>query len=722
MHDIDPFRARLRRLAFLTALLSGTGLTGRGAAAQEEFENWHLEPGVGQAHLVMVARVASISRLSVVEGAKTDVALREYRFQPIRRLKGLFQRDELSMTASDLGCRADEGAQAPTLKEGEFRLLILVQPQGFGTYGCVSAAQGATTFNERVPLLAGPDDPLVGVVETLICVADSRSRRERAALLLERLADVDGLAAVPLLSSLKLRADWAAADPGAYAPVANWEGDGPAPSVLTRLVRSSSPAVRSAAVEAVREVLTHPMSPQDPQRLTEIAEALRGVIESDEPVTRIRVAALDGLGRLLPHLGEANWPRVLLIAQLKSSATHAERATAAAALSRIFDPAVSPIEAVTDALHSLPLDEPTALEAEYARAAVRFGIDQDLIDRLGRSIRARQSLESEVEALGQMRSAMSRPLLLEAAGQLNLDSGDRYRIARALGRLEDDRAVPVLTSWVRSEDYHLREASLAALEQLDSEAAARELRPLLKTEPHLPFKLRIARVLARHGLADGYALATEHLADTDHTAAAALVLAALDDPRTVGDLSAIVAARPDRRWHAAALTGLAAVGDADARGQLLEILADDRHPLAADAAQAVGLSADAELLPPLAALVQSRNRQIALASLTALRRFFSGVRDSPRGLAAADNADAELPDGANPPPPAEVPEETRAVLSAAVASLVLDAYVDAGVRQEALAVAGLLRGETYEETLSLLADQSELEGTSLLEQVQARRR
>jgi hypothetical protein len=234
--------------------------------------------------------------------------------------------------------------------------------------------------------------------------------------------------------------------------------------------------------------------------------------------------------------------------------------------------------------------------------------------------------------------------------------------------------------------------------------------------------LRIARVLARHGLADGYALATEHLADTDHTAAAALVLAALDDPRTVGDLSAIVAARPDRRWHAAALTGLAAVGDAAARGQLLEILADDRHPLAADAAQAVGLAADAELLPPLAALVQSRNRQIALASLTALRRFFSGVRDSPRGLAAADRDEMDLAEGGVPAPAAEVPEETRAVLFGAVATLVIDAYVDAGVRQEAMAVAELLRGETYEETLSLLADQAELEGTPLLAQVQAARR
>jgi hypothetical protein len=62
------------------------------AVAQQEFEGWNLEPGISEAHLVMVARVTSISRVTVVEGAKTDIALREFRFQPVRVLKGLFQR------------------------------------------------------------------------------------------------------------------------------------------------------------------------------------------------------------------------------------------------------------------------------------------------------------------------------------------------------------------------------------------------------------------------------------------------------------------------------------------------------------------------------------------------------------------------------------------------------------------------------------------------------
>src|SRR5262245_64924592 len=99
-------------------------------AAPEGFEGWHLEPGVAQAHLVLVARVASISRLTVIEGAKTDLAIREYRFEPIRRLSGIFQRDQLSMTGADLGCPVEDPAVACPLKEGEYRLLILAQQPG----------------------------------------------------------------------------------------------------------------------------------------------------------------------------------------------------------------------------------------------------------------------------------------------------------------------------------------------------------------------------------------------------------------------------------------------------------------------------------------------------------------------------------------------------------------------------------------------------------------
>jgi HEAT repeat protein len=713
-------------------VMAAAALSCGGASAQEGFEGWNLEPGVSQAHLVMVARVASISQLTVVEGAKTDVALREYRFQPIRKVKGIFQRDQLSMTAADLGLPPEDGTSAPPLKEGEYRLLILAQAQGRYA-GCVSAAPGASTFDERVPLLTGPDDPLVAVVETLIQVADARSRRERATLLVKRLEGAKGVSTVPILSSLRLRADWAAAD-------------GSALPALTRLARDPAPAVRGEALEVLRDILASRIMPNNPRQLDGLADALHEVLVSDEAVTRVRLTALNALGHLLALKPDIAWARELLISQLTAAKTHAERTASATAISRIAHP--QSVAAVLEALTKLPLDEQPARISVYARAAVRLdaaGAERILLTRLEQSMRAQQSLDAEIEALGRMRSKASLPLLLAAADKTTVSPGDRHRIAWAFGRLGDDRAVPVLTGWMRGNDYQLKEFALAALESLDSAVAAREVRPLLKSEAHLQYKLRLARLLARHEVGDGYALATEHLADVSHTAEATLVLAALNDARTSKDLSAIIAARPDRRWYAAALAGLAATGDATARKQLLEILADDRHPLAADAVEAAGLAGDAELLQPLAKLVQSRNRQIALASLTALRRFYVGVRTSPRGLAALgeDNADvrprgfeAKTKDRTSPralaaldkekadvqAPVIEVPAKTRDTIASAVAALVVDAYVDADVRQEAFAVAQLLRGDHYAKLLTDVADQAELEGTPLLAAVEAEMR
>lgn len=696
-----------RPLSSVAGLLAVLVLSGSGAFAQEGnegFEGWNLEPGVGQAHLVMVARVVNISRITVVEGAKSDVTLREYRFQPVRRLKGLFQRDQLSMTAADLGFAAEGASSAPPLKEGEYRLLILAQQRG-QTYGCVAAAPGATTFDQRVPLLTGPDDPLVAVVETLITVADSRSRRERAALLVDRLVNADGLSAVPLLTSLQLRSDWAAAAPQTL------------PS-LARLARSPFAAVRSAALDVLRQVLASRTVPKDRQQLDEAAGSLRKILAADEAPTQVRLAALESLGHLLALKADIAWGRELLVAQLTGAATHAERTAAAVALARSAQPQAA--TAVIDALARLPLDEAPGRESVFAGAAVRLDAkraERVLLVRLKRSIAARQSLDAEIEPLGRLHSKESLPLLLAAAGQPGLSASDRQHIAQALGRLGDDRAVPVLIGWLRGDNYALKEFALAALENLDSPAAAREARPLLKSEAHLPFKLRLARLLARHGFADGYALATEHLADGAQTSEAILVLAALGDPRTPKDLAAIVAARPDRRWHAAALGGLAAIGDAAARRQLLAILVDDRNPLVADAAEAVGLAGAGELLLPLTNLVRSRNKQIALAALVALRRFLSNVRSAPRGLAAANLDDGDL----LPRIPA-LPAATRASIVQAVAALAVDAYVELDVRQEALAVARLLRGEGYAKLLSDLADQAELEGTTLLASVEAERR
>ena len=466
----------------------------------------------------------------------------------------------------------------------------------------MSAAPGATTFDERVPLLTGPDDPLVGVVETLIKVADSRSRRERATLLVERLADIDGFAAVPLLTSLRLRADWAAADERACAPLARLAAQPVHRPYAARRWKCSATCWRAGSCPTIHE------------QLDGVAEALREILDSDEANTRVRLAALEALGHLLALKADVAWAREVVDRAVdgRRDARRTGRGGHGAVSNRTRRKRSPRSWMRWPDCRSTSRRARSGLRRSAARPTRRHSAaERVLLARLERSIAARQSLEAEIEPLGRMRSKESLPLLLAAAGQPNLSPVDRQHIAWALGRLGDDRAVPVLIGWLRGDDYHLKEAALAALENLDSQVAAREVRPLLKSEAHLPYKLRIARLLARHGMADGYALATEHLADDEHTAAAALVLAALDDPRTSKDLSAILAARPDRRWHAAALTGLAAIGDAAARKQLLDILADDRNPLAADAAEAAGLAADERAAGPVGqarAIAKQANR------------------------------------------------------------------------------------------------------------------
>ena len=730
------------------------------SSSEKHFENWNLEPSVQQAQLIIVARVANISEVTIVEGAKTDKTFREYRFTPVRILKGLFQRDELAMTAGDLGLPPGAAALDPHLKEGEYRLLILVQQAGnpFGgglrSFGCVTTAPGVTTFAQRVPLLSGPEDPLVGVVETLIDVTDSRSRRERTNLLIERLMNTDGIAVVPLLTSLQTRADWAAADRRLYGPLPPYaDASSPKRGIEYLLYNNEKrKAIRSEAVELLRQMLATGIVSDDPEALKSMADALRSVLKSDETHTAVRVAAIEALGYLFARGDEIDRLAGSLAKQLTdaafgeptAAATYAERTAVATALSRTASPeevasvvevvnaktkaaanisqregAISgAVEAVTEALEALPLDAPTERESVHIRAAIRLdpsGTEETVLSRLEQSIIARQSLQAEINALGRLRGEKSVPLLLKAANKLHTSAEDRLHIAHAFGRLGNDQAVPVLADWLREGNDQLKDAALTALEMIDSNPAAQAVRPLLDSESSLVFKLRIARLLARHGIDDGYALATEHL--VDQTAWATLVLVALDDPRAAEDLSAVLEGQPPRKWRAAALTALAAIGDKDAKQKLLEILADDRHPLAAEAAQAVGLCADPALLPPLAELVQSRNKKIAEAALLAIRRFFSGVRESPRGLAAAT-----LDDGRRLAPPIDVPEKTRAALFKAVSSLVSDPYVNSNVRQQAFNVARILRGKSYEKFLAELADQADLEGTDLLKSVQAERR
>jgi HEAT repeat protein len=580
------------------------------------------------------------------------------------------------------------------------------------------------------------------VVETLIKVSDSRSRRERAKLLVDRLKETDGLASVPVLTSLQKRADWAALDDRAYWYVATLAaGPFEAKHVAAEEVHRDdayprelrAAAIRGAALELMRDMLACRHTPKGPKQLEAVDAMLRFIPTSDEAHTRVRVLALEALDRRLALKPDVLWARELLIAQLKGAATNAERDAAAAALARIVEPEAA--IAVRDALAKLPLDELPARKMVYARAAIRLNqraAEQVLLDRLKRSIAAKQPLETEIKSLGRIQSEESLSLLLAAAASTSTSEADRQYIAVALGRLKDERAVPVLIGWLRGDDYWLKERALSALENfnlINLPATLDELRPIFKSESQLPLKLRIGRLLAKHFSDNGiYEVVGQHLIDPAQRAEVALIIARLGSSSPMENLSEILKSPPDRRWHAAALVGLAAMSGSDALKQVNEILTDERNPLVADAAEAAGLTGDPRMLAPLAKLVRSRSKQVAMSSLLALRRRFSNVWDSPRGLAAA-NMQNVTPDDDEVVPLAsetksvdELSDATRDAVADAVTSVAVDTYVDGEVRQMAFAVARQLRAESYGKLLSDLADQAELEGTPLLLEVRAERR
>jgi HEAT repeat protein len=691
--------------------------TNRGAA--EWFRNWEMEQRVGQSQLILVVRVSNVSALTVVHGAKVSTTYREYRFQPVRRLKGVFTRDELPMTSSDLGLPEADGSQVPPIQQGELRLLLLMRTAD-GGFTCPGAQPNvAQNPDQLVPKLRAMDDPIVGMTETLIRVTESPSRKERAALLIKQLdnplgpdnlqEDLEDPSVVPLLKSLSARALWAGETPAAAVPLVRYSS------------RARSPAVRSAAAQTLERVLAAGSLSDDSEALAQCAEAMRRLLESDDTETAVRVAALRAVG----HTGEFGrrlpWSVRLLVRHLEQPRTYAERTAAASALADLDDPRAA--DAVLAALERVPLDEPLPREHALIDAAVRLAGDRAaplLARRLERKLSGEHYAPIEIAFLGQLKFADALPAIVRAAisvpYRVENEAGisapgvpglSAYRgwtafhqqqmaVAYAFGQLKDPRAVPVLVEWLRDPNQYLRGSALAALTAIGDDAAVAAVRLRLKAEPDLSLKLRMATMLGRHGLHDGYAFAIEHVADPGLTEIAVESLGSIREERTRDELWKILETSHDRRWNSAALAGLVAVGDPKVKDRLFGILKNSRDPLLADVLAAAGQLGDADALPLLVPLVASRNQQVAYAALRTVGK-----------LAAAKKVGRE---------PARQ-EAARAVVTAVLA-LLSDPDADQQLRIAALDTARQLDDPRIRPALRSLADQAELEGSQLLPRVE----
>jgi HEAT repeat protein len=156
-----------------------------------------------------------------------------------------------------------------------------------------------------------------------------------------------------------------------------------------------------------------------------------------------------------------------------------------------------------------------------------------------------------------------------------------------------------------------------ALIKIDTDDAAKVLQPHLLQETNLQRKLEIAEFLGRHGIRDGYPYAIEHMSEPYLREQAISALAAIREPRAVGELRKILEMSNDVAWNGAAVRALGALGASDFAPQFLEMARNTGNPLGPSALIALGDLHEAKALEVLRAGFTSRNPERLAASARA---------------------------------------------------------------------------------------------------------
>jgi hypothetical protein len=235
-----------------------------------------LENAIASAELIIAVRLLDVSESKIVRGGKQEEVTAQYRFEPVRILKGIYTRDVLLLTGQDLGIY-QYGTGPEGVERGQIFLLLLGR-NGPGYFNCNQAG----SLDLSIPRLSGSDDPLLAAVDTLIAVTQERDRAKKVALLVEGLRVSKGRDAVPLLVSLQRRAVLTAQTPGVLA-------------ALLRPMRDPSPVMKEAAARALGTVLEADYLEQQSLR-DDAADALIAGLKDAGVDLAARTALLDALG------------------------------------------------------------------------------------------------------------------------------------------------------------------------------------------------------------------------------------------------------------------------------------------------------------------------------------------------------------------------------------------------------------------------------------------
>ncbi len=658
-------------IVFLLLLLAGAAQAG---PRKEWFRNLSLENAVASSDLILAAQVTEVTEIKLMRGGKGESAMFQYTFKPVRVLKGVFARDELSLGSSDLGFF--RAAEMRAIRQEAFVLVFLGRSDvGYRNSNTFSMNGGGGVVQSMPPLISAKD-PLLDTVRTLLAVNVETDRAKRVSLLIEGLNGANGPGAIALLDSIKRRALLAAQNPDVAA-------------AITRHLTDKSPAVRESAAVAMRTILEADYLAQATLRESAVAKCLEALGLPD-PQTTARAALIRALGAAGPSTLQ-NGTAMKLLTEISEPLNTIEQA---ARLRALGDLAIEGAPTKTVAWPaSVPLDDTGEYcsAAEYAIARIQREAAVDLLnDRLEQKIAAGFSGRVEIEAFKEVPPESAIPALIRIS-KLPLNSDEKEALADTCGKLAADKPDARLVeplSGLLTPDEPGRNSAVNALLKIDTDSAANALRTHLREEQDLFRKLQIAEMLRRHGIRDGYPFAIEHVSEAWLREQAVLALAAIKEPKAISELKTILNSSNDAAWNIAAVRGLGAMEAHDMTATFLKMIEDLRGPLAPAALIALGDLGERKALDKVREGLGSRNIQVVTASARAAGKL----------LALPDSDDQDI----------------RIKLDA----LLGDPAADQTTRIAALNALLALKDERLNTTLVKVVRETSLENTELLQRVE----
>ncbi len=602
-----PVRSIIRVLLVLAAGLCPLAPT---SAKSPRDTGLDLEMSLQSAALVIAVRVEDVSELQVIRGGKLSEALHQYTFEPIQVLKGVYSRPRLLMTSADLrgyGIHFDP----KNIRPGERRLLLL----GRSSVGYIAIHRGSTA-DLAFPRIDSRDDSLLRAAAALLANQGKQDRLEIVNRLAGELDDVGGRGAVVLLAALERRAYIAAQRIDTFRAV-------------SRQLRSDSAMVRETAAHVLGTFLEAEYLGNRAVRDAAVADLAVAVERNPAPLAP-RVAALRALGEAAEAV-RRNDVALRLVEPGRPYDTLAELSARLDILGRVNeDSAAVPDDVLAKLVTELPFDAPQFLQQSvagaWARSAAASGSDR-LIERIRRKKLLGLDAVAEVEAFGLIFPKANNPWPLQRTLlSLDLTVRERQAFVEACEHAPVSRLVPHLENILDPRHVHLRRLAADLLIEIDTQSAAKAIRPRLAEETDLAYKLRLAAFIGHHGFDDGYPYAVEHMSDPRYLEAAVEAIGTIDKAGSAEQMLDVYSSSNDLRWQRAAVRALGLLGHQTFLDELRGLTDDLGQPLAAPALVARADMEDAAVIELLPAALSSRSTSLAVAAAKAAARLLRQQR------------------------------------------------------------------------------------------------